>query len=270
MNKKLKVINDKNRLVILLLIVFKSFCCYGENWNMVTFSPITYNDTSAIDDFLRGDSSSFRKIDRITSTRIKCFYESEFFMYSLVMALQFDDASAFTQLTNSINRFYCKNNLEKGVFANKLISIFQTKCKDVLDDDILENFCPRLFNYSSLQINYKRKLLRNDTLKSVLYEGNEYLYTNQLYNLLKNNCGRFNREDPFTFFYSGPHMIFYSMYYADKYNHAEGLFNIFLSIYRFIEGKGVIPNRKLTKFAKYFLKQSYELKYSEAIDFVDN
>lgn len=270
MRTKLLIINKKRVYIVVLFIVFRIFGCYGENCNIVTFTPLKYNDTTAIESFLKGDTLSFKKIERITDTRTKCFYESEFFMYSLVMALQFNDTSAFSQLTESINRFYRENNLEKGNFSDNLIKIFQGKCSDVLNDNRLDTFCTSLFNYNDLQINYRRQFLLNDTLKSVLYEGNKSLYKKQLYNLLKNNCGRFNKQDPYTYFYSDSHMLFYSIYYADKYNSTEGLFNIFLSIYRFIDRKGIIPNTKLSNFAKYFLKRAYDLKNIEAIDFVDN
>lgn len=77
-----------------------------------------YELENVVRDFLIcNDTTAFSKIATAKDTRdFYCFYESEYFMYSLVMALDYDNSFAFSELNRLLHEFYDKNHLVKADF----------------------------------------------------------------------------------------------------------------------------------------------------------
>lgn len=228
-------------------------------------------DTTAIDRFLyQSDKNAYNGIETITDADVKCFYESEFFMYSLVMALQHNDSIAFYMMNESIDKFYKSNSLVMGSFSKNLCYEFLNACENLCNNVYYKDFMYKsVFEHPYKYCQYRMNFVKNSKLKSVLYEGNGYVYKNDLLEELKKNCGNISSEDPYTFFFNESKMIFYSIYYADKYDLGVGCFYIFESIRDFLDDKGIIPSKKLANFTMYFLHKSYELNIPEAIEYVE-
>ena len=217
--------------------------------------------------FLRNnDTLAYRDIETAKDRYgLYCFYESEYFMYSLVQALDYGNTYAFSELNRLLHKFYDVNLLEEGDFVNDLSAYFQSHGNVFFADE--KNLGYR--KVTSEAIVYKSKEFTNpapsymDSLLKVTNEGDTLAYSSLL-NYLHSKCLLETQYNFDRFFYN--RMVFFSIYNVDKNHSAQGYRDLFILIMRFYRLTGTQLSTNSSRLALYFLKKAAKLGNEKAKD----
>lgn len=205
------------------------------------------------------DTTAFSKIETARDVRdLYCFYESEYFMYSLVMALDYNNSFAYSELERLINEFYDKNNLLRGPFFNDLSAYFKSE-GELFFSDFDINIGNDKVTDENLILYSKLFTIPNeyfkDSLLSIVKEGDAYAYSN-LHETLRRNCFRENKYSHDKYFMN--RMLFFSIYHVDKNLSSEGYYILYRLIINFYTTKGKEMSKNSSRLAFYFLKKALE------------
>ncbi|MBP5454985.1 MAG: hypothetical protein J6Y37_00615 [Paludibacteraceae bacterium] len=222
-----------------------------------------------LDDFLiDNDSESYYLIPYAhDKSHTFCFYESEYFMYSLMMALDFENEFAYSELDRLLNDFYKNNNLRKGDFSNSLSAFFQGRGQFPFRENMVDCDIPDLVAPSDL---IDRQVLcvglfTNKYLSEIIQKGSS-LYYSTLSDSLKKYCDPFyDGKRDYWNDCNGSKMVFYTIYHIDKNNSSDGYYVLFRLIYDFYDYKEKRFSKNVAHLLLYLLKKSVCMGNEEAL-----
>lgn len=214
------------------------------------------------------DTLAFSRISAASDTRgFYCFYESEYFMYSLVMALDYDNSFAYSELNRLIHKFYDENYLNKSDFFNDLSAYFQSEGK-IFFSDINTNIgynkvtADAIISYSKL-FTAPNEYYIKDSLVNIINEGDAISYSH-LYETLRHNCYLDDKYNHDKYFMNS--MLFFSIYHIDKNLSSEGYFTLYKLIINFYTTRGKEMSKNSSRLAFYFLRKALEFGNKRAED----
>ncbi|MBR4839434.1 MAG: hypothetical protein IK005_03025 [Paludibacteraceae bacterium] len=221
-----------------------------------------------LDDFLiKNDTESYYLIPYAQDTsRSFCFYESEYFMYSLMMALDFDNAFAYSELDRLLTDFYDNNNLGKGDFSNRLSSFFKGRGQIPFQVTIANCDIPDVVRATDLMDKQVlcEGLFTNKYLLEIIQKGNSLCYYS-LSDTLKKYCDPlYNGKRDYWNDCNGSKMVFYTIYHIDKNNSSDGYYALFRLIYDFYDYKEKRISENAAQLLLYLLRESACMGNEEA------
>lgn len=214
-----------------------------------------------IEDFIaNNDTTKFFDIaTAIDKDGTYCFYEAEYFMYCLMIALDKGNSSAFFEADRLLSKFYDDNNLEKGGFAITLSIFFQSKGKVFFsDEEVIDSYssikAQSLISYSK---RFNRVFAKDSFLINIIHDSDSFAYLSLL-EMLQKECYKEEKsisEDKLMF-----RLIFYSVYHIDKNNSHQGYFMIYNLIVNYLYNlNGISLTENSSRLALYFLKKAAKL-----------
>lgn len=219
-----------------------------------------YELENVVRDFLIcNDTTAFSKIATAKDTRdFYCFYESEYFMYSLVMALDYDNSFAFSELNRLLHEFYDKNHLVKADFFYDLSIYFKSKGDIFFSDEIIniENQVTSETIMSYSQHFTTPNEYYKDSLLSITNDGDSIAYSH-LFERLRHSCYFDSKYNHDKFFRN--RMLFFSIYHIDKNHSSEGYLRLYRLIMGFYNTRGKELSKNSSRLALYFLKKAARL-----------
>lgn len=260
----------KNKYIIILLNIF--CCVHAENYNWYTSSvyyPESLKESDYVNQFIiNNDSIIFKKITNTHDPENKfCHYESEFFLYSMMMTLDFKNEKAANELDRIINNFYKKYKIEKGLFVKDFLTFFHSDKSSIGNYTFEQNDEKFVRLISILFDNKKVGKVKSAYLKKIISKGDSTCYSS-LEDTLKQKCQiieSLSPEDRFIYNYRTSKILLYSIYHIDRNNSPDGYFFLYNTIVNFYLEKEIVPSTDTAKLLMYLLEKAAEMKLPSAI-----
>lgn len=216
--------------------------------------------SEVLDGFLvKNDTSLFHEIevaeDRSGSY---CFYESEYFMYSLMMALDYGNSHAFYELNRLLHKFYSDNKLEIGGFAIELSTYFQSKGRKFFIDE-KNNSYYGIITFETLLLkskDYKSRDFLDSFLQRVTHKGDSIAYLSLL-DTLQSKCSLIENSIHYNYFLN--RILFYAIYHIDKSNSNYAYYTLYQRIMEFYALKGKELTEESSRFVLYLLTKAADM-----------
>lgn len=230
-----------------------------------TYSREIHREGDVAEQFIvKNDSLAFKSF--INAYGI-CHYESEYFLYSLMMALDFNNNRALFEIDRLIDEFYNKYKVDKGTFANNFSSYIHSSHECLENDSInIKSKELKLFIKKSF-MNKKRNVIKSSFVLKIVENGDSLNYFS-LEDTLHHKCLKMENlspDDYYIYNFGTSKYLFYSFYHIDKNSSSEGYYFLYKTIYNFYIEKGIVPSIKSAKLMMYLLKKATKMKLPAAI-----
>ncbi len=265
----------KSYLLFSLPVVLWINAAYAdeEKWSYPT--GLVNPEKEILNDFLgNNDSNAHEKTAYVTDS-IKqnsyCFYKSEYFIYSLMMALDYNNSFAYKELVRLLNEYYDKNNITMGKFANDLKTFFENEGKSQNEFLISKSEAESFLDLTEkIERNQGDSFITNKYLLKIITEGDSLSYCNLL-DTLRNNCfPNRKHKDRYNYNYKYCSGLFGTIYHIDKSQSSDGYFSLFCIIKNYYILKGKKPSNRMKLFALYFLNTALNMDNKDAVRFIKN
>lgn len=258
----------KSRFLLIILSINYSLC--ANNYTLVqtsTYNTEVHSERDVASLFIeKNDSLSFKYfINASDLDNSFCHYESEYFLYSLIMALDFKNNSAILEMDRVIDEFYKRYKIDKGQFVNDFSSYIRSDRNFFGYDTLCERFEDIDFFIKKTFVNKKRNKVKSLFLQSIIEKGDSLCYQS-LSDTLRQKCmERLSSDDYFIYNFKTAKMLLYSIYHIDKNGSPDGYYFLYNTISNFYLEKEIIPREKSARLMIYLLEKAAKMNLPAAI-----
>lgn len=255
-----------NKIILALLCIFCNIKSHADEYLWTYNGNQSFPELKEVlyDFLVKNDSSAYYRIPYTSDENNSyCFYESHYFLYSLMMALDYDNDTAFYELNRLLNKFYDENKLTKGKFYTDLSNYFANKG----DGSLFKEDTIVLFNSAICNKNHKEKTtyIRSEFLNRIIKNGDTLSY-HTLLDTLKAKCNTYDRTIDLYQYNNALFMnLFYSIYHIDKNHSSDGYFSLYNIIDNYYCLIGKDPSDKMKQLIFYFLYKAVKMGNKKAI-----